>query len=131
MVRTIGAATRLPLKNSMRARAWSAMRNHEQRRQPFTVTQLRLVAQEEPGLLDKRYGNLTQYVSRLAKAGYLRCVRLPPKGQERVWRLARDTGPLPPVLRKAGGGVFDPNTQELFEADHDPFALFAPEGEEA
>lgn len=109
-----GGGVRMPVLGSARARAWAAMRRFEQRRAGFTVADLRLVLQDEPGVLERRRrGNVSTYVTHLARAGYL---RLSSGGRENVWRLARDTGPLPPVMLKSGG-VFDPNTKEFLPAD--------------
>lgn len=110
-----GERARKPVANSARARAWAAIRNFGQRRATFTVADLRLILQDEPGALDQRRGNMAQYVARLGGAGYLRCVA---SGREKVWRVARDTGPLPPVMLKSGG-VFDPNTKEFLPAAPD------------
>lgn len=112
MGRKLGATTRRPMPNSQRARAWAAMRNFGQRREGFTVTELRLVTQDELGALQGTRDNLNLYIGRLAKAGYLRCVSPAGPKRDRVWRILRDTGPLPPVMRKHGG-LYDPNTGEI------------------
>jgi len=85
-------------RNSTRARAWAVIR----KLRVFTIA--RLVR-----LTDANYDNLKRYIRALADAGYLRA-----EGHEMGsvrWRLVRDTGPLPPVM-KTVRYIYDPNTGE-------------------
>lgn len=91
--------------DSARSRAWSAMRNFEQRRDAFTLAQVQTVIQDEPGGPVRRSENLAKYFRHLERGGYLRRVS---DGRERAWRLANDAGPLAPVAGR-DGAVFDPN----------------------
>lgn len=57
------------------------------------------------------------YVRALRDAGYLRLARARVNGRpgsSDIWALARDSGPLAPIVRQDGSGVYDPNTQQTW-----------------
>ncbi|HQQ71924.1 MAG TPA: hypothetical protein PLL92_16685 [Alicycliphilus sp.] len=61
-----------------------------------------------------------RYCRALACAGYLR--RVMPRvngrpGSRDVWALVRDSGPIAPIRRHDGSGVFDPNTGTVWGMD--------------
>lgn len=54
-----------------------------------------------------------KYCRALGRAGFLRLVQARVSGRpgsRDVWALVRDTGPLAPIRREDGSGVYDPNT---------------------
>lgn len=58
-----------------------------------------------------------KYVRALAAAGYLRLVQARVSGRpgsRDVWLLLRDSGPLAPIRRRDGTGVFDSNTHQVW-----------------
>lgn len=118
---------RIPLApDTDRARIWSAMRALVK----FTRSDLvELVAREDQ---DFRAVNtaVQDYITHLHAAGYLLVLQGTVKvgaasrrGQWR-WRLVRDTGELPPQLRRTGNKrrVFDPNLNREVTADDAPGA---------
>lgn len=95
-------------RRDARQRAWQAMRVIRQ----FTGPQIEAVAQI-------KRDNLGRLIRSLARCGYLRCVREHVSGSPgsfKVWRLARNSGPTRPILRK-NGQVFDPNTKKVYGQD--------------
>ncbi len=61
------------------------------------------------------YPHVRRYVKRLMDAGYLRLVQQGKGGQQiNHYRLARDTGPLPPMPRRNLTQVYDPNTKQTY-----------------
>ncbi len=100
------------VRDTLRERAWRAMRV----RRVFTIGEL--VADAAISEEGQPRDNLARYLSRLARAGYVRELprRLPgivagSNGFKR-YMLVRDTGPRAPVWREAVGAVHDPNTGE-------------------
>jgi len=74
-------------------------------------------------LADVEYANTTIYISLLLKSGHVRKIRaIPPEngiGKARsVFRLVRNTGPLPPVQSHIIM-VYDPNRDEYWMQDPD------------
>jgi hypothetical protein len=93
---------------SLRHRAWIAMR----RKPRFTISEL-MIAASDSGASNER-GNIASYVTALSKAGYVKPIGLeegtaPTSNGFKVWRLVKDTGELPPLMRK--GNIVDRNTQ--------------------
>jgi hypothetical protein len=104
-----------PTKNRLllgtaRERAWKVMR---MQRGPFTTGDI-------ARLSEANQENLVHYFYTLTKAGYLSVVGYrsnPPKpGQERLFRLVKNTGPHPP-LQKDLDLLYDPNTKEYWAED--------------
>jgi len=101
--------TRRPVADTLRQRAWTAMQLSGR----FTVGSLAVLAARPEDRHAIR--TLHRYTRALLAAGYL--VVLPARAASaatgaaapRQWRLARDTGPHAPVLRKQGTVFFDPN----------------------
>ena len=64
---------------------------------------------------------LHRYLRQLVRAGYVRPEGSCRRGNQRAWRLIRNTGPLPPAAYRpndrlshnAAEGLWDPNLQEL------------------
>ena len=88
-------------------RVWQCMRVMRR----FTRGQLMTTAEAGETAVQK-------YVRALADAGYLRLVA--PRvngrpGSQDEWQLVRDSGPQPPIRRKDGNGVFDPNTHVAWD----------------
>lgn len=110
MARGKGDLVRSPRLDTARARAWTIMRAFGQRRETFVVEDLCVRASSEFGqALDPT--NLQRYARALSRSGHLDAERLV-KGKRRLWRyrMARDTGPVPPVMRDHRKAVYDPNT---------------------
>lgn len=103
MARTADSFTKSHRVKNARQRAWNAMRVFK------TFTFLHVETSAE---INER--NLRVYLHALHRAGYLRQVR--PKrngvsGGHIVWKLiARNPGSLAPIVRRAGDGLYDPNT---------------------
>lgn len=102
---------RRPVRDSLCTRLWRAMRLLKK----FGLAELlELAARDEK---NPKHG-AQRYVTGLAKAGYLlrhqrRSLGTAPTSPGHVrWTLIRDTGDLPPMLRRGGRVVFDPNTGE-------------------
>lgn len=92
-----------------RQRMWSSMRMLGE----FRIPELMLVARVSRSMA-------YTYVSELARAGYVATTanRDPNRGTLARFRLARRSGPRPPVCRKPKGGrsfIFDPNTDAEIE----------------
>ena len=85
--------------NSLRAKAWRAMRVFGQRRVPFTLIDIATRIFDAEWRLD----NLSTYVRALVRSGHLRRLT------EGRYRLVSDTGPHSPILRRTAA-IFDPNT---------------------
>lgn len=107
MARTQGAyssASQAP----MLQRVWQSMRVLRQ----FHTGELEATA--EAGA-----SQVLKYVRALSQAGYLR-LQVPivsgRPGSRNVWLLLRDSGPLAPICRRDGTGVYDPNTQIVWGA---------------
>ncbi len=97
-------------KDTARERAWRVMRTL---RTPFAcsdVARLSEASQE----------NLLHYFYTLQKAGYLKAVGArsmsPKPGQEKLYRLVKNTGPKPP-LQKDLDLLYDPNTKSYWAED--------------
>lgn len=104
-----GRAPRRPARRTIRQRAWNAMRITR----TFTVADLTTtVARDGDGDVEE---NLRRYVCALADAGYLvrssrrRPGTAPGSNGFRVYSLARDTGPVAPVISRLHGSVIDFN----------------------
>ena len=87
-------------------RVWQAMRVLRR----FTTAELLITT-------DASESAIMKYSRALARAGFLHCVR--PRfsgraGSRDVWQLVRDTGPLAPIRRWDGSGVFDRNFGTVF-----------------
>lgn len=117
MARTPGSFTKSHRVKNARQRAWNAMRIFK----TFTLAHLETSAEVS-------VNNLHRYLKALHRAGYLRQAR--PKrngspGGHIIWRLVAHTGPLAPMVRRDGSGIYDPNS-DLFipwreeEPAHDP-----------
>ncbi|MDG4595520.1 MAG: hypothetical protein P9F75_07470 [Candidatus Contendobacter sp.] len=105
MPRTPGShSTRRPTAD-VRQRAWNSIRVLKR----FTAVDLAATAAIGPF-------NLRKYLKALARAGVI-VVAVPKRnghaGGHVVWRLARDLGPLHPLPRRDGSGVYDPNRDRL------------------
>lgn len=101
---------RPPLQNTLRSRVWTTMRL----RKRFTVPDLMENACQ--GHEKNPYNNILAFLSRLARAGYVRELAgrapgtAPESNGHKQWLLLNDTGPLPPIIREAS--IFDPNRGE-------------------
>lgn len=99
------------LRNSLRQRAWAAMRI----RRIFTVPDL--VADAEDGMDANAHDNIARYLRLLARAGYVgeagrvAGTALTSNGFKR-WKLLRNTGPKAPAARGMAGEIHDPNIGE-------------------
>lgn len=108
MARKPGSRSRVVTKNA-RYRAWQTMRLF--RKQGHAWSAPELAAAVETGI-----DNLRVYVKGLRRHRYLAEAgkeRTGPTGLMQLWRLARDTGPLPPRLA-VDGTLWDPNTGAEF-----------------
>lgn len=81
-----------------RQRAWNAMRVLKS----FTVQDIQVSAE-----INER--NAYAYLNALHLAGYLRRERPKQNGSGTLWRLVQMTGPFAPTVRRAQGGIYDPN----------------------
>jgi len=67
--------------------------------------------------------NLRTYLHALHRTGFLHIERPKRNGRPMghvVWRLACGAGPLAPILRRDGTGVYDPNTDRLIPYPANP-----------
>lgn len=105
MARTQGAYSTAARGPALQ-RVWQVMRVLK------TFTRKQVIATAEAGETA-----VQKYIRALADAGYLQLqaarVNGSP-GSHDVWRLVRDSGPVAPIRRKDGNGVFDPNTQSVW-----------------
>lgn len=106
-----GFERKTPVRNSLNTRLWRAMRLKGK----FTIPALlELAAKDEKN----PYQGAARFVRLLEKAGYL--LRLPRREKGTAptspgyirYTLVRDTGDLPPMLRRGNKAIFDPNTGE-------------------
>ena len=87
-------------------RVWTSMRVMRR----FTTGDLITTAEAGETAVQK-------YVKALHQAGYLRLqtARVSGRpGSRDIWALVRDTGPLAPIRRRDGSGVYDANTQAVW-----------------
>lgn len=106
---------RKPWKNTLRQRAWSAMRIMPK----FSARELVAVASDNYTQADHQ--NLQRYCRALESVGIL--AELPTREQGTAdtsngfkrYRLVTDTGDSAPIQRIRSGTLFDPNTQEVFK----------------
>ena len=94
------------VKAPAKERAWQSMRILRS----FDITQIIATAEVSED-------NARRFILALVRTGYLRVARPHVSGRTGsriVYRLVRDTGPLPPILW-TDGRVFDPNRNEIFE----------------
>lgn len=87
-------------------RVWQSMRIHRR----FTAPDLMTTAEAGETAVHK-------YLKALHAAGYLRLAQPRVSGRPGsfdLWALVRDSGPLAPIRRRDGSGVFDPNTQQVW-----------------
>lgn len=90
----------------IRQKAWGSMRVFK----VFTTAQIIATS----GIA---HDNLHKYCKALRRAGYLRLVRPKQNGKSEghaLWRLARNSGTLAPIVRRSGSGVYDPNHDVLY-----------------
>lgn len=98
--------------NTIRDRAWRAMRIRRRFTVPDLVADARTTADAAP------LESIGRYVRMLRKAGFLvegaRRVQgvAPSSNGYKIWCLVRNTGPLAPVVRSITAAVHDPNTGE-------------------
>ena len=105
MPRTPGSCNLHNRVKTARQRAWNAMRVLKE----FTLLDLEMSAEIAPD-------NIRKYVNALHRAGYLRQRRPKQNGKDGgsvIWRLVNHTGPLAPILRSDGSGMYDPNRKTL------------------
>ena len=95
--------------NSLRAKAWRAMRVFGQRRVAFTVIDIATRVFDAEWRLE----SLRIYIRALVRSGHLR------KLTEGRYRLVSDTGPHSPILRRSAA-IFDPNTGIEYVAEVRP-----------
>lgn len=100
------------VKDTLRARAWTAMRA----RRTFTIGEIVMDAVSAEGGQPK--DNVARYISRLQGAGYVAewhgrqpGTAVGSNGFKR-FTLKRNTGPKAPVFRAEGVSIFDPNLGE-------------------
>ena len=90
-------------------RVWQAMRVLRR----FSTAELMMTT-------DASESAVMKYVRALARAGYLQCAK--PRcsgraGSRDVWQLTRDSGPLAPIRRWDGSGVYDRNAGVAWPLD--------------
>lgn len=106
MARTHGATTRQGEPNTIREKLWRVMQINPK----FTTYTLEAHTQAD-------YVNVRKYLQSLVRAGYVRIIaerRSGQRGGHAVYKLARNTGPLPPIRRRGGDGMFDQNEQKFY-----------------
>ncbi len=95
------------VRNTARERAWQVMRII---RGPFAIRDIARLSESE-------VENLTHYLGTLKTAGYITLVgyrsRSPKPGRERLFRLAKNTGPIPPIMKDINL-LYDPNTKSYW-----------------
>lgn len=103
---------RKTVPGTVRDRAWSALRITGKGSIPDVI----MLAAE--GGEKNISNNIGKYFRALARAGYLRQLRVREPGTSPTsnghvrWLLVRNSGPLAPVWRVKAGTVYDPNTEE-------------------
>ncbi|PYE87530.1 hypothetical protein [Phyllobacterium leguminum] len=105
---------RKPLQNTLRQRAWNAIRISPS----FTVGDIVMAAAR-----DERYPDIAvrQYIRLLRRAGYV--AELPTRqrgthrngGSSKRFRLVKDTGPISPAWRTHKGALWDYNLRQFAE----------------
>lgn len=106
------ANARKPQQNSLRQRAWNAMRIPGS----FSIPDLIIAA--DTGSKDAET-NLQRYLKGLAAVGYVIELPIRQRGTRpgsngfKLFRLLNDTGETAPVYRLKKGEVYDHNTQEI------------------
>lgn len=109
-----------------RARIWQAVRVMRR----FKVADIEMAT-------ELKNGAIGLFLRTLARAGYLQVVFKARGLRPTVYQLVRDSGPLPPMRRTDGSGMWDQNTQQLYPlrkaatARGGDTAKPAPEAEEA
>lgn len=99
-----------PAKNTLRSRIWRTMRL----RKRATIPEI--LENAASGDEKNAYANVLKYLGALKRAGYVKELArreqgtAPESNGHKVWLLVKDTGPLPPVVRK--GGLYDANSEE-------------------
>ena len=97
---------------TVRDRAWHAMRI----KRKFCIDDLVMLVAE--GSERDIESNIGKYVHALARAGYVRQLRVREAGLSLTsngcvrWLLLRDSGPKPPIWRVGRNTVYDPNNEE-------------------
>ncbi len=107
MGRTAGCRVRAPATSGGRYRLWQTMRLLKKSGTAWTIRQLAALAETGPD-------NARRFVRVLVDRGYVAVTRPKREGVllgDALYRLIRDTGPLPPRIR-VDGGLYDPNTGE-------------------
>lgn len=105
---------RKPFKNTLRQRAWSAMRVMG----VFSTAEIAAVACDDPD--EKDHANLRRYCRALRDAGFLMDMPTRARGAAETsngfkrYRLFNDTGDIAPTFRNTKREVFDHNTREVF-----------------
>lgn len=98
-----------PVANALRSRLWKAMRM----RSKFALADLLVLAatgdERDPS------ANAGRYLRALVASGYLSELRRTKGGRQgsngaKRYVLLRDSGPKPPIVRRGGVEVYDPNT---------------------
>lgn len=103
---------RRPVRNSLNARLWRAMRLKGK----FTIPALLELAVKDEK--NPRCG-AERFIRMLERAGYLHRLAKRDPGTSPTsngyvrWSLVRDTGELPPMPRRNGAELYDPNTGEV------------------
>lgn len=105
MARTVGAYSSQAQAPGLQ-QAWQAMRVMRR----FTSADILVTAAVGESALHK-------YLQLLGRTGYIRLAQ--PRvsgrpGSRHVWAMVRDTGPVAPIRRKDGTGVFDRNTCKVW-----------------
>lgn len=106
MARRKGSRSRAVTVNNGRYKIWQTMRLLKKNGSGFTAADL--MAAAEVG-----EANVGTFLRGLLRYGYVAVTREKISGKragDRVYRLVKDTGPMPPRLFRDGAGLYDPNT---------------------
>jgi hypothetical protein len=100
------ALTRRQAVMRKRRALWAAMRIMRE----FTAGDIVAVCE-----IDKR-ASVQTYISQLRRAGFVSVAREGNRGrhEQKIFRIVRNTGPLPPALIARGTAMFDPNTEQEY-----------------
>ena len=95
-----------------RAKLWEAMRILRE----FTASELMAVCELE----SRQRATVLTYVSQLRRAGFVRVARAGHQGrhEQNTFRIARNSGPLPPAIVRYGAAMYDPNTEQEYSLEH-------------
>lgn len=109
-------------QTTVRAKAWTAMRNRQARDMKFNLADLvgLCLPMDADAKAEARVrNNVREYLLALTRAGYLQV--FPARGERpRRYLLTRNEGLAAPRLRRSKGDVYDPNNKKAYPMEDRP-----------